>query len=220
MATIDPRQRKKKLEEEGRSLEDNAGGGRINEECDIIGVCVGFERFESSGKGTPGIMVRFVSVEGPHAGKVTDRNFWLSEKAVEQFIDLGLCFGYEEPWDPDDDDHVEKVLTDAPLKAVKVIIKGKEGLDGKTRYEPAFFRKLRSGGEELKDAWTKHIEAGEKSWDAYLKWRESNPRPAPGSAPQQTSGGGGRRQEDTGGGYGGGGGGEGGGGYADDDIPF
>jgi len=219
VAIHDPKKRKEQLKNEGRDLEDS-GGGRIEEECDIIGVVVGFERFESSGKGTPGIMVRFVAVEGPHAGKCSDRNFWLSEKAVDQFIDLGLCFGYEEPWDPDDDDHVEKVLTDAPLKAVKVVIKGKEGNDGKTRFEPTFFRKLRSGADAIKKEWEAPIAAGEKSWDGYLKWRENNPRPAPGAAP--TGGGGGQRRAASTGGGGGGGGQEQEQGYQgdDNDIPF
>jgi hypothetical protein len=239
---IDPRKRAQERKEKG--WDDNAGSQKIKEECKFLGAVAGFERFESAQKGTPGIMVRFVAVDGPLAGHVIDRDFYLTENALGFLADLALAFGYEEPFDENNDEDLEAVFQHGAgvcFITVKRETYEKTGGGQGEKFAPAFFAKSRF--TEPKAEWDAFIDQGIKSFDAYLKWRESNPRKAPGQGGggqgggQRGGGGGYGGGGNRGGGYGGGGGGYGGGGgggggygggggggggdfVPDDEIPF
>ncbi len=203
---IDPKKRAKEREEKGWS-DDGPSTSFCRTEGKFPMAVAGWERFRSSAKGTPGIMFRLVVVEGEHAGEVVDRNFWLTENALGQLADFALAFGYEEPFDENNDDDMDRVVTHG-TGVVLGTVKGEgyqkpDGSAG-TRYEARFFGRYKG---QKKVAWDQYIKQGEDSFVRYLKWREANPRPLPGSAPQQ------RRPAQAQ---------QGGGGYATDDgdIPF
>jgi len=205
MALIDPKKRQAEREAEGKSSKPELGEGtkRIDRECRIPGAVVGWEHFESSRKGTPGIMVRFVALSGPDVGKVTERNFWLTDAATAQFADFLLALGHEEPLDPYNNEHLEVAFAHG---AVMMDIKGEEYQDKngnpKMSYRPAWFGEFTGKGEK---SWNKVLEGAEEGWNNYVGWRANNPRKAAGSGGDATN-------------YGGGGGSTGGG--PDEDIPF
>lgn len=202
---VDPRQRKAARKEAGHGEipEEGAGVKRVKHECKVPGAVVGWEHFESSRKGTPGLMVRFVVFEGPDAGAISERNFWKTDRAIDQFLDFLLALGWEEPLDIEDDDQLERAFATG---AVGLVIRGEDWKDRegntRTKYEPAFFYRYREAG---KPEWNAMVEEAEKGWAGYVKWREEHPRPSPG--------------ENSGSGDGGG---SGGGSYGgdDDSIPF
>ena len=204
MALIDPRARAAERKAEGKSEKPELGAGtkRIDRECRIPGVVVGWEHFESSRKGTPGIMVRLVAVTGPDVGKITERNFWLTDAATAQFADFLLSLGHEEPLDPYNNDHLEVAFSHG---AVMMDIKGEDYTDKdgntKTSYRPAWFGEFTGKGEK---SWNKVLEDAEEGWNHYIAWRKTKPRPAAGS------GGGGATDYSGGGSQGG----------PDEEIPF
>lgn len=214
---IDPKKRKQEREDKGWT-DDGPGTDFMRTEGKFPMAVAGWERFRSSQKGTPGLMVRLVVVEGPQAGHVTDRNFWLTPNALEQLADFALAFGYEEPFDEHSDDALDKIVVHG-TGVVMGTVKGegytkRDGSAG-TKYEVRFFGTYKG---TKKDSWNEFIKKGEGSFGAYLQWRAANPRPEPGQAPQGGGGynrGGGSQQ--GGGGYGGGGAQQGSG---DEDIPF
>lgn len=207
MSMIDPRRRKAARKESGQSETPELGESakRVSRECKIPGCVVGWEHFKSSQKGTPGLMVRFVALEGPDAGATTERNFWLTDRAMDQFLDFLLALGHEEPLDPYNDDHLEAAFSRG---AVMMDIKGEDYTDrrgnDRTSYRPAWFGVYK--GRD-KAEWNKLLEEATKGWAAYVKWREQNPRPQPGSG----GGGGGSYADSSSGGSGD---------YSDDSIPF
>lgn len=205
MALIDPRKRQAERKAEGKSEKPELGSGtkRVARECRVPGAVVGWEHFESSKKGTPGLMVRFVVLNGPDAGKVTERDFWLTEAATAQFADFLLALGHEEPLDPYNNEHLEVAFAHG---AVMLDIRGEDYVNGKgedrTSYKPAWFGEFTGKGET---AWNAVLEEAEKGWNAYVGWRANNPRKAAGSGGDATN-------------YSGGGGSAGGG--PDEEIPF
>lgn len=220
---IDPKARKKDREDKGWT-DDGPSTDFLRTEGKFRMAVAGWERFRSSQKGTPGLMVRLVIVEGPQAGHVVDRNFWLTPNALDQLADFALAFGYEEPFDEHSDDAMDKIVvhgTGVVMGTVKG--EGYQKRDGSagTRYECKFFGTYKG---TKKDSWTEFIKKGEDSFGRYLQWRTANPRPEPGQTPtgggyNRGGGGGGGNQGGGGGGYGGQGG--QGGGYEDDGgIPF
>lgn len=219
---IDPKERKKEREDKGWS-EDGPGTNFLRQTGKFPMAVCGWERFHSSQKGTPGIMIRFVVVEGPNAGEVIDRDFWLSERALAQLADFALAFGFEEPFDEHSDDDMERIVSHG-VGVVNVVVKseGYTKSDGSagTKFIPNFFNPYRGAA---KDSWGEWITKGEASFQAYLQWRTNNPRPKPGDAPRGQGGGGrGGAGGGTSGSYGGGGQGGGGGSYEppDGDVPF
>lgn len=216
---IDPKERMKARKEAGMSEvpEDGERTEFVQSECTVPGAVVGWEHFESSKKGTPGLLVRFVVLEGPEVGRATERNFWLTDRAMDQLLDFVLAMGWEEPFDPDNDEHLEKIFS---LGAVKIVIRGEDYTDSegeeRTTYRPAFFNRLKGKG---KKEWNSIVVAGQAGWDRYVKWRESNPRgvasaentgPDPEVKPRKGKGEGKKKQESSGDD----------GGYIDEDIPF
>ena len=204
MTMIDPRKRAAAREAEGKSATPELGEGtpRIECECRVPGAVVGWEHYKSSRKGTPGMLTRFVCLDGPDAGKITETTFWLTDAALDQFADFLLCLGHNEPVDPYNDDH----LADAFGKgAVMMDVKGENYTDRdgnpRTSYRPAWFGKYNGKGNEK---WNAIMEASEAGWSRYVEWRRNNPRPEPGSqpVPRQAQGGSGGNVGD------------------DDEIPF
>lgn len=207
---IDPRKRAAKREAEGKSSTPSVGEGgppRVNTECKVPGAVVGWEQYESSAKGTPGTLVRFVVLDGPEKGKITETTFWKTPKTEDQWADLALSFGYMEPFDWNNEDHLQNIFTSG---AVMLDIRGESYIDRegneRTSYKPVFLGKY--DGKPSKD-WNEIVQAGEEGWARYLQWRANNPRPSPGSS---SGGGGGSSQSGRFG--------NGGGGYDDDGIPF
>lgn len=217
MEMYDPRKRKAARKADGKAEVPTLGDGQkwLKTECRVPGAVVGWEHYESSKKGTPGLLIRFVVLDGPDAGSICETTFWLTRLAMDMFGDFLLALGHEEPLDVTNDGHLEKAFG---LGAVMMDVKGEDyqNKDDETRtsYRPEWFGKFTGKGSK---SWNPLVESAEKGWNAYVKWRSENPRQAPSS--------------DSGGGYGGGGysdGGGGGGGGSkpkgrfsdDDDIPF
>lgn len=219
--SIDPKKRKQEREEKGWS-DDGPSTNFLRTEGKMPMAVGGWERFKSSQKGTPGIMIRLVVVEGQHAGSVIDRNFWLTEKALEQLADFALAFGYEEPFDEHSDDALEKIVcngTGVVMGTVKGEHYQKDDGSAGVRYEAKFFGPYRG---TKKESWAEYVKLGEDSFARYGQWRANNPRALPG----QGGGGRGGQQggQQQGGQQGGHSSNEGqGGSYApvnNDDVPF
>lgn len=183
---VDPNARKKEREEKGWS-EDGPGTDFLRVEGKIVLAVAGWERFNSSQKGTPGVMMRFVAVEGEHAGEVVDGKFWLTDAALGALADWAIAFGWEEPFNEKSDDDFDKIVvfgTGVLVGHVKAShFTKKDGTAG-VSYEPRFFSKYKG---QKKASWAEYIKKGEASFAKYLEWREKNPRPLPGTtpAPQQ-----------------------------------
>lgn len=198
---IDPKKRAEERKEKGWS-DDGPGTTFLRTAGKFSMMCVGWEYFQSSGKGTSGLMVRLVVVEGEHAGEVIDRNFWLTPNALDMLADFAGAFGYMEPFDEKDSDAIDKVTSrDFPprLGVIRVTVQAEgytknDGSAG-TRYEPKFFGPYKG---EKKDSWDTYYNGGISSFEAYLAYRERNPRVLPG---QQRMGGGGYQGQEATGGY-------------------
>jgi len=220
MAMVDPRKRQAERKADGQSEVPELGEGvkRVQSECRVPGAVVGWEHYESSKKGTPGLLVRFVALEGPESGGICERTFWLTDRAVGQLADMMICLGHLDPFDPQNNDHLERAFAKG---AVMMDIKGEKWEDQKTgeertTYRPAWFGKMPKGSG--KKEWNEHMVEAEEGWGRYLTWRQNNPRRAAGD---NDSGGGGYS---SGGGSGSGSGGSSSGGgssaYDEDEIPF
>jgi len=191
MGTIDPRKRREARRAAGQSDNPELGSGgpvRLSRECKIPGAVVGWEHYKSSRKGTPGLLVRFVALDEPDAGKIAERTFWLTDAAVDQFADFLLSLGHEEPVDPYNDAHLEAAFSRG---AVMMDVRGegwttREG-EERTSYRPAWFGVYKGKGQK---AWNEILDEAIQGWDRYVEWRRNNPRPEPGSG--SASGGGGR----------------------------
>lgn len=181
MGMIDPKKRRSAREAEGKSATPELGKGpqRINRACRIPGAVVGWEHYKSAVKGTPGLLVRFVALDEPDAGAITEKTFWLSEAALDQFADFLLALGHEEPVDPNNNDHLEVAFSRG---AVMMDVKGESYTDRegneRTAYRPEWFGVYRGKG---KKEWNEILKAAEEGWGRYIEWRGKNPRPEPGS---------------------------------------
>lgn len=193
---------------------------------------VAFERYETSGKGTPALMIRFVVLDGEEIGKTIDADLYLTGNMLD-LGNLALSIGApEEPFDENDDEAISTIITKYyPTVRASAI---DEPYEGKSRLKLKYFGKApadkRSDEFVEQDAQKEAFNNAADEWDGYLEWRAKNPRKAPGSG--GGSGGGGQQQTTSrhagnagngGGGYGGGGYGGGGGSQSsgsDDDIPF
>lgn len=208
---VEPKKRKAERKAEGKSEVPTEGVRTeyVKRAQKTPGAVVGWEHYNSSKKGTPGLLVRFVLLEGQDAGKAAERTFWKTAAAIAQFSDFALAIGYEEPFDPDNDDHLEAMFAKGVVGLdIKEETYTKRNGDEATAARPEWFYVVPGKG---KKEWNKLVEAGQKDWERYVAWRANNPRPEPG-----TGGGGGG----GGGNSGGGGGGYGGGADPDDEIPF
>lgn len=190
MPTWNPADRMKAREAKGQSAtpELNEGPARISRECRVPGAVVGWEHYESSRKGTPGLLVRFVALDGPEAGKIAERTFWLTDAAVDQFLDFVLALGHTEPIDPYNDDHLGSAFSRG---AVMMDVRGESWQDRngneRTSYRPAWFGAYRGEGSK---AWNEIMEQAEEGWNRYIAWRAKNPRTAPGESSGYSSSGG------------------------------
>lgn len=237
---VDPRARKEERKEKGWDSGD--GGDRLPrlemEVKGFIAAPVGYERFESSGKGTPGLMIRFVVLEEPRGwreedgdivGCIVDKDFWLTGN-MGDLADLAIAMGWDEPFDEKVDAEVDRMLQNG-LGACRITTKADTYVE-RTRYIPAYFNRCTTY-EVAQDGWEELIDAGVADFDKYMEWRAKNPRKKPGeqtASGGQTRGGGAPRSQGARGGGGdggggndarrrGGGGGGGGGGAPPDDAP-
>lgn len=211
VAKIDPKKRMEERKQEGWSEVPEEGGGgpeRISMAVKCPAVIVGFERTISAEKRTPGIEVRFAALEGAAAGKVVDRTFWSSSAFNGQMADLALAIGWEEPFDPEEEEDLARVFSHKN-GVVGIDVRAKDpytGDDGKERinYEARFFYRVPADARPKKDGddvrynrWKEIKKAGVASWEGYLKWKEERAKKARGGG----SGGGRRRDDDDGGGF-------------------
>lgn len=213
MSKLDPNARAEARKAEGKSEVPELGGQteRINRNTRVLLAPCGWEHYESTKKHTPGVLVRWVALEGPDAGKVTERTFWKSDAAADQFLDYCLAAGYREPIDWDDDDDLEALFTGGDSKGVVLAdIKVEDtwtrndGTEVKT-YRPAWFgpSNVPKPSAEQAKRWNALIKAAEEGWDRYMQWRETHPR----GQSRGGGGGGGRDYDDGAGGQ-------------DEEIPF
>lgn len=204
MAKVDPKAREEERKEKGW---DTPRADRLTEEGRFLLSPVGFELFEQPNEQqTPGLLVRFVVLDaGPNFGKVIERRFWRTPKAMGAIADLSLAMGYDSPWDCDREDDIKKVLQHGS-RVFSGTVKGDSytDRDGNDResFEVAFFNAHRRPFE-----WTDEQKAARSSaivdWKSYLEWRKSNPRGENRRSGGGSGGGGGRsshEEQDQGGG--------------------
>ena len=188
---------------------------------DKLAAPVGFERKVSGEKQTPFLCVRFTVLKdyegtGDERAEVW-RNFALTQNAMRFFNEFVVAMGHRDPYDPDDDDDIAKILAKGYVD-LEVAPQQWKGARSRTpKVEARSFRKPRSF--VAKDEWKEWISTAEKNHASYLAWRAEHPY-----------GSGGGRGGDGGGEYGGGGDHDGGysseGGYdesqpgGDDPLPF
>lgn len=142
----------------------------------------GWEWYESPKKGTPGLDIRWVIVDGPLAGKQAGSTLWFSttsDYALDVLADMAICFGWEEPFDERNDDDLEKVFTNGSGLLV-LVLKTEDSYENSkgdevTPVKPAFYNASRKKADDEVKALVKR---GEAAFNGYLKWREENPRGA------------------------------------------
>jgi hypothetical protein len=147
---------------------------------------VGIERYTAT-TGSRCLSVRFVCLldrakRGDERHEVFE-NFVLEDSSMWRFVKFAKAIGYNEPFDVDDDQDVEKVVTRGYLTGIveTEIWEGKER--GRvTRWLPA-------GNYTEDPEWSNWIKESEQRHIDYLDWREANPR---GSKPSRGSRGGSR----------------------------
>lgn len=193
MAIQDPKQLKAEREAKGWTDEGGGGPDRLREEGKFLLGVVGWEFFKSSGKGTPGVMIRFVVLEGPRTGAIIDVDFWLTDKARQSLGALALANNHEDPFDDESNEGLEQVFPADVANAVQGTVKAEtynkqDGTVG-TSYKVAFFNKYK--GAKKEEEWKPIMEEALVGWDKYGEWRQKNPRKAPGSGGGSGGGGGG-----------------------------
>ncbi len=175
MAKVIPEDRRQERKELGL---DGPRADWIREKGKFLACPVGYELFESSKQHTPGLLVRFVIVEGPNIGKVVERNFWRTPNAMSMLGDFSLAMKYDSPWDADEEADVKQVLTHGD-RVLLVTVKEEtyEDKDGneKLKYEASFFDAYRR-----KFDWTDDLKAMRKEavtqFQDYMEWRKEHPR--------------------------------------------
>lgn len=195
MAKYDPNEREKERKESGAPpLEGGESFARIEQDVKrVIGVAVGWKRFNSGVKGTPGLLVRFVSLDPRFPdGMTCDKQFWLTEGGMRQVGDFALCVPHKEPFDPDSDADLDFIIrrwmykshgvphTERPpfdRGVVHFDVKGEtyDGRDGlpKTSYRISFFGKVVAlPPPEVREKWPALIKRGMDSWQNYLEFEE------------------------------------------------
>jgi len=185
---MDLRQHAKELKDKGIDLDKPGGGGsnRLTKPLNNgIFSPVAFERYESSGKGTPALMIRFVVLDGPEIGKVIDADIYLTGNMYD-LGSLALSLGApEEPFDENDDEAIQKILTDYyPTVRASAVV---ETYEGKDRLKLKFFGRAapdkRSAEFVEQDAQKEAFNTACDGWEKYIEWRANNPRKTPGSSP-------------------------------------
>lgn len=201
---IDPNQRRQERIAKGQSPDPDLNENktkRVETECTIPGVVVGWEHYRSAAKGTPGLLVRFVAVEGPEAGGIVETTFWLTDNAMGRLADFLLALGNTEPVNVHDDDDLERAFSANPVMIeVKAETYNDRNGNPRTRYDAAWFGRFTG---KTSSAWNDLVAEAHKGWARYVSWRQNNPRPEPGSGVSAGSQGGGS-----------------GGNYYDDTVPF
>lgn len=189
---MDLKNHAKGLKEKGIDLDKPGGGavGRLQVEGTFLFAPVAFERYQSSGKGTPALMFRMVVLEGEYAGNVIDVDMYL----VGEMFDLGtfaLCMGHpEEPFNEKDDAAIEAMITQYYTAIIGKVMA--EQYNGKTNYKVKYWSKAppdkRTQEFAEQDGPQGIFNAAVDGWNNYLEWRAKNPRKAPGSANGQGGG--------------------------------
>lgn len=186
---------------------DDGGGGERTPQCgvgDKLLAAVGFERYKAS-TGTKMLGVRFLCLSdmagSGDEGSICFENFALTEKALWRMVDYARAVGYNEPFDPENDEDIGALLTAGYCigHLAEETYKGKTSVRISGEGDTPAFRKTGSYDED--PGWSAMIEAAEDNHRDYLDWRAKNPRGG-GSSGKGYSGG-------TGGGQ-----------RLDDDIPF
>ena len=184
---IDPKDHKKALKEKGIDIDaDPKRSGRLTIPGTFLMAVCGWEFYNSSSKGTPGLMLRVVVVEGPQSGEILDVDLWFSG-SMSSLCEFLLSHGHEEPFDPEDkkkmDDLFARVTQDRLFKGV--CKEEHSEWNGKTQTKIIlryWYKAKTAPTKEQNEIRNK----GMDSWDAYCRWRASNPRPvAGGSRPAQ-----------------------------------
>lgn len=165
---------------------------------------VGFERFNSSTKGTPMLGVRLVVIDGPEWGKVFVPEFAMSDAALWKFAEFCRALKQDSPFDPNDNEALGAVLVNGFFTADCE----PETYNGFTRLKAGDFEPFSGKLSHSEDEVNALIEETEKAHMDYLEWRAKpgNSRAEKAATKKQKGGGGG--------------GGNGGGGNPDGDIPF
>lgn len=171
---------------------------------------VGFKRY-SAQTGTPMLQISFVILadleNAGDEGKIVNRNFAITQKAMNFLGLFCKAVGWMQPFDPEDDDTIERIISSGPCLGILE----DETYNGNTKTKLKSFARHQYNDHNLEAK----LQAGEVAYREYLQRMEEfrNNRNSGGGSSGGYGGG------SSGGGYSGGVG--GGSGYgSDDDIPF
>lgn len=163
----------------GRKIDPNAEEYKKQEGAPKCGpgekllVCVGFERYEAS-TGSPCLSLRLICLQD-RAGRGDEKhevfeNFTLTDAAMWRFVKFVQAIGYSEPFDVDDDNDVEKIVTNGYVSAIIEMETWKDKQQPKVKF-------WNPPGSYTDDPdWASWIEEAEQRHAEYLDWRASNPR--------------------------------------------
>lgn len=163
MAKVDPNDKKY----------DGAGKTPACGKGDKLLAALGFERYRAS-TGSRCLSVRFLCLRdyakiGDEKHEVFE-NFTMEDRSMWVFINFVRAIGYTEPFDPDEDEDIEAILT-AGYVLGTIGVKQWQGKD-QARIET--FAAPPDDGDDPE--WAAWIEEGEARHQKYLAWREKNPR--------------------------------------------
>ena len=122
-------------------------------------------------------------------GKELWDDFYLMDNSLWKISDWALAMGWDEMFDPDDDDDIEAIMA----KGVCVIEVKSETYQGKSNVKAAGYSAY--NGEEGPE-WDSIIEQGEEHFRKVQEWRARNPQGGSRSGQSSQSNGSGGEQDD------------------------
>lgn len=152
-------------------------------------VPVGFEHRDIKGK--PVVDIRYVCIqdfeEGGDEGAIATDTFWLNAEALWRIGRWANAMGRKEPFDPEDGDDLTGVMAIGPVEATIRIEENGEYVNQK--FDKGCYSKHSceidptTNSVSFSKQQQQYIQAAEKAWSGYLKWRSENPRYASGQSP-------------------------------------
>jgi len=165
MAKINPLE----LADDTNDIRRCTAGNRV-----LVGV--GLEYFTINDKNV--VDIRFVSIGKEESGHVHTETFWLNAASHWRLAKFSVSLGWTEPFDPDDKEELERVVSHGPLRGT-ITSQEVNGYD-RTRIEK-FSRVTIDRDPTTKSAifspeQEKLIRKAEEQWAGYVRWRNDNPR--------------------------------------------
>lgn len=125
--------------------------------------------------GNPVVDVRSVCIEDPtgegDGGATVTDTMWLTDRAMWRVARFALAVGFNQPFDPEDPEDMDRVLLSGPFVGdVSIRTRGDRQYRDLANYEPAtgFRRNDRTGEVELTAEQREWVESAERGWRALL----------------------------------------------------